>query len=118
MALALQPSPPTPSHRATSTHHPTEQPAWDLQLVLVRDEVLLPGPAHGAEPRVGDVVERRARRDAAAGVALDGVVDEAAGLADPELRGGRLRHGGRKGTLTPWKSIVRHSARSCARTTA
>src|SRR6185295_10750928 len=32
LAVALQPSPPTPSPRATSTHHPTEQPAWDLQL--------------------------------------------------------------------------------------
>ena len=38
-------------------------------------------------------VERRARRDAAVGVALFGVVDEAAGFADPARGGGLGRHG-------------------------
>jgi Integrase core domain len=43
MALALQPSPPTPSHRATNTHHPPEQPARDLQ--LDQDSQAIPSPS-------------------------------------------------------------------------
>src|SRR4051794_25103885 len=87
------------------------------RLVLVGDEVLLARAAHGAVPRVRDVVERGAGRDAAVGVALGRVVDEAAGLADPQLLRRRLGHP-RKGTLTPWRSTDRHSARSCASTAA
>ena len=67
-------------------------------LVLVRSEVALSGAAHGTEPGVGDVVEGRARRDAPVGVSVGGVVDEAAGIADPLLRGCRLAHGP-KGTF-------------------
>ena len=53
--------------------------------VLVGREVALARAAHRTEPRVRDVVEVRARRDAAVGVAVRGVVDESAGLADPLL---------------------------------
>ena len=56
-------------------------------LVLVGHEVRLAGAAHGAVPVARDVGERRARRDAAVGVALGGVVDEPARLADPQLDG-------------------------------
>ena len=45
-------------------------------LLLVRDEVLLARAAHGAEPVVGNALERRARVDAAVGVAFRRVVDE------------------------------------------
>src|SRR3954447_18850582 len=55
----------------------------DVGSVLVEAEIGLAGPAHGAEPVVGDVVERRPRRDAAIGIAVGGVVDEPARLADP-----------------------------------
>src|SRR3954469_11814103 len=57
------------------------------RLVLVGDEVLLACAADGAVPSVGDVVEGRPRGDAAVGVALRGVVDEPAGLADPPGHG-------------------------------
>src|SRR4029078_11706597 len=36
MALALQPSPTTPSPRPTDTHHPPEQPPRYLQLALAQ----------------------------------------------------------------------------------
>src|SRR5215210_6520529 len=57
--------------------------------VLVEAEIGLACPAHGAEPVAGDVLERRPRRDAAVGIAVRGVVDEPAGLADPFLSGAR-----------------------------
>src|SRR4051794_6179459 len=60
--------------------------------VLVGHEVPLARAAHGTEPAVGDVVERGPGRDPAVGVAVGGVVDEAAGLADPLLHGGGLAH--------------------------
>src|ERR1700728_4809145 len=56
-------------------------------LVLVDDEVALARAAHRAEPGVGDVLEGRPRGDSAIGVALLGIVDVAAGLADPALEG-------------------------------
>src|SRR5688500_11410181 len=46
MAMALQPSPTTPSHRPPNTHHPTPPPAWDLHLARDHAEgllVVLPG---------------------------------------------------------------------------
>ena len=52
-------------------------------LLLVGDEVLLARAADRAEPVVGDLLERGAGRDAAVGIALGRVVDEAARLADP-----------------------------------
>ena len=67
-------------------------PRVGLSLVLVGCEVLLAGAADGTEPGVGDLLERGARRDAAVGVALFGVVDESAGFADPARGGGLGRH--------------------------
>src|SRR6185295_19673867 len=53
-------------------------------------EVARPRSADGAEPVLGDVLEARAGRDPAVGVADRGVVDEPTALADPEGRlGGR-----------------------------
>ena len=60
--------------------------AGPLARPSVGREVGLARAADRAEPVVGDVLERRAGRDAAVGVALGGVVDEPAGLADPLLR--------------------------------
>ena len=59
---------------------------------LVRLEVFLASAADRTEPVVGDLLERRPGRDAAVGVAHLGVVDEAAGDADPLLRGDGLAH--------------------------
>ena len=56
--------------------------SWSHRLVLVRDEVALARAAHRAEPLARDVLEGGAGRDAAVGVAVLGVVDEPAGLAD------------------------------------
>lgn len=56
-------------------------------LVLIRDEVPLACPAHWAEPGVRNVLEGRASGNAAIGVALVGIVDVAAGFADPALQG-------------------------------
>src|SRR4051812_46699322 len=61
--------------------------------LIERAEVLFPRAAHGAHPVVGDLLERRTRRDAPVRVALVGVVDESARLADPLLLGGDLAHG-------------------------
>jgi hypothetical protein len=61
-------------------------------LALVLLEVLLPSAADRAEPVVRDVLERGSGRDAAVGIALRGVIDEAAGGADPLLGGQRLAH--------------------------
>ena len=55
--------------------------------VLVEREVGLARAADGAEPVGGDVVEGGAGGDAAVRVALGGVVDEPARLADPLLNG-------------------------------
>src|SRR4051794_24916321 len=52
-------------------------------------EVDLPGAADGAVPVVGDLLERRPRRDPAVRVALPGVIDEPTGLTHPARR--RLR---------------------------
>src|SRR5215210_480358 len=60
--------------------------------VLVGAEIGLAGPADGAEPVVGDLLERRPRRDAAVWIAVGGVVDEPARLADPLLGGTRRGH--------------------------
>src|SRR3954447_9665169 len=60
--------------------------------VLVDAEIDLAGPANRAEPVIGDVLERRPRRDAAVGIAVGGVVDEPARLADPLLGGTRRGH--------------------------
>jgi 8-oxo-dGTP pyrophosphatase MutT (NUDIX family) len=62
-------------------------------LVLVEREVALARSAHRAEPGVGDVLERGPDGDAAVGVAFLGVIDVAAGLADPALEGLGV-HGG------------------------
>ena len=59
--------------------------------VVVGDEVLLARPADRAVPGLGDVLERRARRDAAVGIALGHLVDVAARLADPALGVGAHR---------------------------
>src|SRR5207248_1547642 len=67
-------------------------------LVLVEREVALARTAHRTEPGVGDLLERRAGGDAAVGVAVLGVVDVAAGLADPALEGLR----GRAHSRLPW----------------
>src|SRR3954454_5526419 len=79
------------SRSASDTRSAGESPT-PAGLVLVELEVGLAGAAHGAEPVVGDVLEGGAGRDAAVRVAVGGVVDEPAGLADPLLRRGR-RHG-------------------------
>src|ERR1700738_2117559 len=55
--------------------------------VFVRDEVALARSADRTKPGVGDVLERCPARDAAVGIAVLGVVDVAAGLADPALEG-------------------------------
>src|SRR3954454_16651398 len=60
--------------------------------VLVGREVALPRAAHRTEPRVGDVLERGSRWDAAVRVAVGRIVDEPAGLTDPALRCLRLAH--------------------------
>src|SRR5207302_4482408 len=61
--------------------------------VFVRDEIALARSAHGAEPGVGDVLERGPGRNAAVRITVVGVVDVAAGLADPALQGlGRSAH--------------------------
>src|SRR4051794_22757869 len=60
--------------------------------VLEEAEIGLAGPADGAEPVIGDVLERRPRRDAAVGIAVGGVIDEPARLADPLLGGTRRGH--------------------------
>src|SRR6476661_4023533 len=66
-------------------------------LLLVAGEVALARAAHRAEPGVGDVLEVRAGGDAAVRIAFVGVVDVAAGLADPALErlGGGHRPPGR-----------------------
>ena len=53
------------------------------ELLVVGLEVPLARPAHGTEPRLGDVLERRAGRDAPVGIALGRVIDEPARSADP-----------------------------------
>ncbi len=68
---------------------------------LVGREVALPGAADGAEPVVRDVLERGARGDAPVGVALGGVVDESAGLADPHLLSDGLAHAAAKVNRVP-----------------
>src|SRR4051794_13255682 len=60
--------------------------------VLVQDEVALARTADRTEPGLGNVLERRSRRDSAVGIAVDRVVDESAGLADPLLRRFRCAH--------------------------
>src|SRR5262249_7396625 len=50
-------------------------------------EVGLTGAADGAEPGVGDVLERGSGRNASVGISLVGVIDEPARRADPELLG-------------------------------
>src|SRR3954462_10513349 len=60
--------------------------------VLEEAEIGLAGPADGAEPVIGDVLERRPRRDAAVGIAVGGVIDEPSRLADPLLGGTRRGH--------------------------
>ena len=50
-------------------------------------EIRLTGAADGAHPITRDVLEGRPRIDAAVRVTFVGVVDEAAGLADPALEG-------------------------------
>ena len=68
------------------------RPVGQAVLVLVGDEVPLARSAHRAEPGVGDVLESGPRWDPAVRVALLGVIDVAAGLADPLLgRGGAHR---------------------------
>ena len=63
-------------------------PADDGRVLgLVGHEVDLAGAADGAVPVRRDVLERGPGRDAPVGIALGGVVDEPAGLADPQLRG-------------------------------
>src|SRR5688500_10690014 len=62
-----------------------------VRLALEGREIGLPRAADRAVPVLGDVLERRPRIDAAVGVALFGVVDETAGLADP-LPGRVRRH--------------------------
>ena len=52
-------------------------------LVVVGLEVPLARPAHGTEPGLGDVLERRASRNAPVRIALGWVIDEAARSADP-----------------------------------
>src|SRR3954454_20495976 len=70
----------------------TRSSSGGRELLLVGREVGLPGAAVRAEPITGNVVEGRAGRDSAVGVALSGIVDEPARLADPLLNGSR-RHG-------------------------
>src|SRR5271165_3010764 len=67
-------------------------PVGQARLVLIQGEVALAGPTHGAEPGVGNRLERRPRGDAPVGIAFLGVVDVAAGLADPALEGLRRAH--------------------------
>ena len=50
---------------------------------LVGLEVFLASAADRAEPRVGDIPERRPGRDSAVGIALGGVIDVAARIAEP-----------------------------------
>jgi adenosylmethionine-8-amino-7-oxononanoate aminotransferase len=76
-AIAWSRSPRGRSRRPRASRR-RRAPPWAPDLVLVGDEVALAGAAHGTEPRVGDVVERGPRRDAAVGVTLGGVVDEPA----------------------------------------
>src|SRR5215217_152258 len=68
-------------------------------LLVEQREVRLARAADGAEPVARDVLEGRSGRDATVGVALGGVVDEAAGLADPLLR--RARRHFHQGTVGP-----------------
>src|SRR3954471_6504800 len=70
----------------------TLRPVWALAVEAL--EVPLPGAAHGAEPVVRDVLERRSGRDAAVRIALVRVVDEPAGRADVLLFRDRLAHAG------------------------
>ena len=67
----------------------TRSSSGGRELLLVGREVGLSGAADRAEPITGDVVEGRAGRDSAVGVALGGIVDEPARLADPLLDSAR-----------------------------
>jgi hypothetical protein len=70
--------------RPRTQHGAAQRPPW---LVLVQSEVPLTRSAHRTEPRVGDVLEGRARWDAPVRVAFLRFIDVAAGLADPALQG-------------------------------
>src|SRR3954469_17748428 len=75
---------------ATITSPTSVDVLGDLLARLHLAEILLPGAADRAHPVVGDVLEGRTRIQAAVGVALLGVVDKAARLADPLLGLGLL----------------------------
>src|ERR1700730_10324757 len=75
---------------ASSASQARSELKWALSrarraLVLVQDEIALARSAHRTEPGVGNVLERGPGGDAAVRIAFLGVVDEAAGLADPAL---------------------------------
>src|SRR3954452_1341235 len=87
VAAISAPSDETPTANTSASSGST--PLRDLtavtprRLALEGRKVRLPGAADGAIPVGRNVLEGGARVDAAVGVALLRVIDEAAGLADP-----------------------------------
>src|SRR3954463_5384150 len=76
MSRAAAISAPSDAMPQAKTSRPSEG------LLVVGGEVFLAGAADGAEPVTGDVLERGAAGDAAVGIAVGRVVDEAARLTD------------------------------------